>query len=64
MTYRVSLIAAALMLFAGVVQAHSHLESSTPAEGSTVSVSPASVVLNFSHEVRVAQTMNHSTMRH
>jgi methionine-rich copper-binding protein CopC len=53
MKHRVSLVTAALLLFAAAAQAHSHLESSTPAEGSTVSTSPPAVELNFSEAVRV-----------
>lgn len=49
----VSPIAVALCLMAGVAQAHSHLASSTPKEGSTISMSPASIELNFSEAVQV-----------
>jgi methionine-rich copper-binding protein CopC len=47
------LAAAALALTTAVVQAHTHLKSSVPAEGSTVNAAPANIVLNFSAAARV-----------
>lgn len=47
----VTSIATALLLASTFAQAHSHLQSSKPAEGSTVSTSPAAVELNFSEAV-------------
>lgn len=47
----VSSIAAALLLASTFAQAHSHLQSSKPAEGSTVNASPAAIELNFSEAV-------------
>lgn len=46
-----SSIAAALLLASTLTQAHSHLQSSKPAEGSTVSASPTAIELNFSEAV-------------
>ena len=40
-------------LFAGSVQAHAHLEKSTPAEGSTLSVAPAVLEMTFSEAARL-----------
>ena len=48
-----SSIAAALLLASTFAQAHSHLQSSKPAEGSTVSASPTAVELSFSEAVTV-----------
>jgi methionine-rich copper-binding protein CopC len=53
MKYFVSPIAIGLCLFASAAQAHSHLESSTPKEGSTVTAAPSSIELKFSEAVRV-----------
>jgi methionine-rich copper-binding protein CopC len=53
MKYAVSSIAAALLLFATAAQAHSHLESSKPAEGSVINASPGGIELNFSESVRI-----------
>jgi methionine-rich copper-binding protein CopC len=53
MKYLVPPIAVALCLMTGAAQAHSHLESSTPNEGSTVSASPTSIELKFSEAVQV-----------
>jgi len=47
----------AAVLFAGMMataSAHSHLRTSTPAEGSTVTGSPAQVVLGFSESSHLA----------
>ena len=40
-------------LFAGSVQAHAHLEKSTPADGSTLSVAPAALEMTFSEAARL-----------
>ena len=53
MKYPVSSIALALCVLGSVAQAHSHLESSTPKEGSTVSAAPSSIELKFSEAVTV-----------
>jgi methionine-rich copper-binding protein CopC len=42
------LLGAALLACASVADAHAHLRSSVPADASTLSVSPPSLVLNFS----------------
>ena len=44
---------AAALLFSVAAQAHTHLQKSVPAEGSTVSVSPPNIVLKFSETARV-----------
>ena len=43
----------ALLAFAAVAQAHTHLKGSTPAEGSTIVAAPANIVLKFSEAARV-----------
>ena len=53
MKYLVTPIAAVLCLVANTAQAHSHLEGSTPKEGSTVSASPANIELKFSEAVQI-----------
>lgn len=40
-------------LFAVSVQAHAHLEKSTPADGSTLSAAPAALELTFSEAARL-----------
>jgi len=46
-------MAMVVCLGAAEARAHSHLEASTPKEGSTVSASPASIELKFSEAVQV-----------
>jgi methionine-rich copper-binding protein CopC len=53
MKYLVSSIAVALWLVGAAAQAHSHLESSTPKEGSVLNASPSRIELNFSEGVRI-----------
>jgi copper resistance protein C len=62
MMHRKSIWAALLLAAAATTaQAHSHLRSSTPAEGSTVTGSPAQVVLGFSEVTRLAAlTLTHA----
>lgn len=45
--------ALSLLLITGSVQAHSHLEASTPAEGSILASAPATLVLTFSAATRL-----------
>ena len=56
MTSRHLVRAALLVLSAAVTsaaQAHAHLESATPRDGSTLGVAPASLVLQFSEAARL-----------
>lgn len=43
----------ALLLASGLAQAHAHLQSSTPVEGSTLSTAPTTLELKFSEAVTV-----------
>jgi methionine-rich copper-binding protein CopC len=42
-----------LMTFAVPASAHAHLQKSSPAEGSVLTTSPSSIVLNFSEAARL-----------
>jgi methionine-rich copper-binding protein CopC len=53
MTTKKRWVAAAALLLSVAAQAHTHLQKSVPAEGSTVSVSPPNIVLKFSEAARV-----------
>jgi hypothetical protein len=53
MKYLIAPIAVGLCLLASAAQAHSHLESSTPKEGSMLSAAPSSIELKFSEAVSV-----------
>ena len=46
-------VAVALCLVSGVLQAHTKLKSSTPAEGSKLTASPASITLQFSEATQI-----------
>lgn len=48
-----SLVAVASLAFAGVVQAHAHLEKSVPAANSTMATAPKSVELAFNEAVQI-----------
>ena len=48
-----SLVAVASLAFAGVVQAHAHLEKSVPAANSTMASAPKSVELAFNEAVQI-----------
>ena len=50
---RLALVTALVTVFAIPAYAHTHLEKSVPANGSTVATAPASVDLEFAHPVRV-----------
>ena len=52
MKYLVS-ATAAMLLFTSAVQAHTHVEKSSPADNSTVSVSPKEIVLHFNEAARL-----------
>jgi methionine-rich copper-binding protein CopC len=43
----------ALVTFGVTASAHAHLEKSTPADGSVLTMSPSSIVLNFSEAARL-----------
>jgi methionine-rich copper-binding protein CopC len=43
----------ALVAFGVTANAHAHLRNSSPAENSTIAISPSSVVLNFSEAARL-----------
>ncbi|HEV7714609.1 MAG TPA: copper resistance CopC family protein [Steroidobacteraceae bacterium] len=49
----IALCTAVALLFSVTAYGHSHLEKSTPAEGSVLTTAPANFVLNFEHPVRV-----------
>jgi methionine-rich copper-binding protein CopC len=49
----IALAAIAALAFAAAAQAHTHLKSSSPAEGSSITASPANIVLKFSEAARV-----------
>ena len=44
---------AVLVAFAAVAEAHTHLKTSVPAEGSVVTLSPTNIVLTFSEAARI-----------
>jgi len=44
---------AALLLFAGTVQAHTHLEKAMPADNSVVKAAPKEIMLHFSEAARL-----------
>lgn len=46
-------VAVALCLVTNVLQAHTKLQSSTPAEGSKLAASPASITLQFSEATQI-----------
>jgi methionine-rich copper-binding protein CopC len=48
-----TMTALAMGSFAGIAAAHTHLKSSVPAEGSTVTAAPKEIVLNFGEPVRL-----------
>src|SRR5687767_1041178 len=50
---KISLWLIGLMLVAGAVHGHTHLKSSTPAEGSVLAMAPENIVLKFSEATRV-----------
>ena len=47
------LTTAALLLFAGAAQAHTHLEKAVPADNSTVTTSPKEIFLHFNEAARL-----------
>ena len=51
MKHLTTLIGAAFLLGSTFAQAHSHLQSSKPAEGSVINASPTTLELNFSEPV-------------
>ena len=53
MKTRTAFATVALLLFAAVAAAHTHLKGSVPAEGSVITASPANIVLTFSGPTRV-----------
>lgn len=46
-------VGAALVSLVAIAQAHTHLKDATPAEGSTVKVSPENITLTFSEAARL-----------
>jgi methionine-rich copper-binding protein CopC len=50
---RFALTTALGVLFSVAAYGHSHLEKSTPADGSVLTTAPANIVLDFEHPVRV-----------
>ena len=53
MKNRVLMLGAALIALSGTVQAHTHLEKSTPAENSVVATAPSQLALHFSEPTRL-----------
>lgn len=53
MKNRVVMMAAALLTFAGLAQAHTHLEKAMPADNSVLSSPPAQIMLHFSEATRL-----------
>jgi copper transport protein len=53
MKIRPCVVAVAALAFAGLVQAHAHLEKSQPAANSTLAAAPRSVELEFNEAVQI-----------
>lgn len=51
--YRALTLAAGMFMFAGMVQAHAHLEKATPADNSIVAAVPSGLMLHFSEATRL-----------
>lgn len=51
--HRSVLLAAAMVMVSGLAQAHTHLQTSTPADNSVVTSPPLQLVLNFSEATRL-----------
>jgi methionine-rich copper-binding protein CopC len=47
------LLSAAVLMFAGVAQAHTHLEKAMPADNSVLASSPSQIMLHFSTATRL-----------
>ena len=54
-----STVVAAAVLIVGTAQAHMHLETSTPLDGSVVTVAPSSIELTFSTAARLTALTIH-----
>ncbi len=50
----VSIVAALLLISAGIARAHSMLERAEPRVGSTIEIAPHEVVLSFSQKIEIA----------
>ncbi len=53
MKFRVLVLASAMLAVAGMAQAHTHLESATPADNSVLASPPAQIMLHFSEPTRL-----------